>query len=654
MTPTRKEWASLLVLCASVILVFGFGAPNLGFYYEDSGFMTQLPAANLSTLWRLFLHGSVPGRNLYIIWQVLLYKLVGNPALHLMALHVIQSFIDAVIVAVFFVVLRRLRASSAASFIAAGMFAFWPTHGETHYWTPGTPYNLSTLFLLLFILTSTRILQPAAASLWLWILDGFFFASALFTYDQLVIFIGLLLLLRISILIVRSPKRALTIVAEHAFPLLLSGLYFYLKATASIGDGPTLTHQTWVNFWPNVYQVFRQNFGLGWIESSRPLYDHAVGWDMRLSALAAMVVTATSLVFLRVSKAMPARSLLLLLAGAAFFVLTYLPVVLWYLSRRHNFLPSIGLFACVAALVDLFFWAVRFNVFKAVPVLAAGLAVFVFAAVGRGESRNWEKSFAAKRQLYADLTENIKGSEILVLQGFPVLLGPTEVILPHDANFGPKLVYKQDDIAAFRLGDVSSSPAQEGIFINTAARFYAPDSISYYETNHLLIVSFLKWLDDNRFAYKILDRHDDPTYKILDAERSDYKGPFALDSAAIAPQGSNAVISLDVSSGLQPGSHLVMTLSVEGSSGLEEWGRRESEGFLNRSPVLLDSSEGSNEAGRQAGDGIHFKGRILLYGFPGDKKTQIHFLAVGEHGVTKHLSDWDIPIASSHAVSKAE
>ena len=129
---TGIERALLFPLCASVILVFGFGAPHLGFYYEDSGFMTSLTSASLSQLWALFAHGSVPGRNLYVVWQALLYKLVGNPAQHLMALHVIQSVIDSVIVAVFFVVLRRLGASAAASFIAAGIFAFWPTHGETH------------------------------------------------------------------------------------------------------------------------------------------------------------------------------------------------------------------------------------------------------------------------------------------------------------------------------------------------------------------------------------------------------------------------------------------------------------------------------------------------------------------------------------------
>jgi hypothetical protein len=249
-TTIRIERASLFLLCASVTLVFGFGAPHLGFYYEDSAYMTSLTSANLSTFWELFAHGSVPGRNLYVVWKGVLYKLVGNPASHLVALHVIQSFIDSFIVAAFFAVLRRLGASAASSFIAAGLFAFWPTHGETHYWTPGTPYNLSTLFLLLFILTSIRLLRAPATQLWVWVFDALLFACALYTYDQLVIFIAILLVVRLSVLIVHAPRRALAILVGHLFQLSLSVLYFIQKV-APTRQGPVLTGQTLANLWPN-------------------------------------------------------------------------------------------------------------------------------------------------------------------------------------------------------------------------------------------------------------------------------------------------------------------------------------------------------------------------------------------------------------------
>ena len=361
------------------------------------------------------------------------------------------------------------------------------------------------------------------------------------------------------------------------------------------------------------------------------------------------MVVATSIAFLKDSGAPPSRSIRLFFAGLAFFVLTYIPVALWYVSRRHNFLPSIGLFACVAALVDLFF-TVKLKAVRVLPAVAAGIAVVYFAAVGRGESRDWEDSFAAKRQLYNDLAEDIKGKEILVLQGFPVLLGPAEVILPHDARFGPMLVYRREDLRSFRIGDVSSSPANKGIFLRTLARFYGADSISYYESNRVLIVNFVKWSDHNTFGYTIGHRSDDPTYKILDSEISGYSGPFVVASAAITPDGGNAILSIDVSSGLPAKSHFTITLTVQGSSGPEDWGTKTPEGFLNRSPVLLEPGEVPD---RESKRGIRFRGRVLLYSFPDVRRVQIHFLALGEDGVVAHLGDWALPFDSPRQSGKA-
>jgi hypothetical protein len=656
MTPTKTEWTFVVFLSACVLLIFGIGASNLGFYFEDSGFITVLTSADLLKFWDMFTNGSVPGRNLYVVWQVLLYKLVGTPASHMVTLHLIQSLIDSVIVSVFFVALRRVGASPASSFAAAGLFAFWPIHGETHYWTPGTPYNLSTLFLLLFMLTSIRIVQPPHPRLWLWIVDALLFAFALFTYDQLVILIGLCLLLRISILICRSRRRSFAVFAEHAFHLSIYGLYFFQKINTSTGHGPSLSAESWVRFWPNAHQILLYNFGDSWLQTVKPLYDSATASDMWLSALAAMVVMAISVATLKASRVVPNRSLLLLAEGAIFFVLAYIPVMLWHLAPRHNFLPSIGLFACVAALLDLFFFRTKLSALGASPIIATGIAVFFFAAVGRGESHYWEKSFAAKKQLYADLTKDIKDVEILVLQGFPVQSGPAWVITPHDANFGPKLVYA--DIPSFQAGDICSSPAHEGIFLNTWTRFYE-QSFSYHASNNILIVRFTKWLNNNRFTYDIISRNDDPTYKIIDSEMRDYRGPFAVESATMVAQGANSVLSLDVRSALPPTSHLVITLSVEGDFGFETWGRRTADGFVNISPILLDSGKESTagiralDSGRESKDGIRFKGRLLLYSFPKYGRVRINGFAASGHGGLTHLGDWDMPFDSSRASANA-
>lgn len=77
------------------------------------------------------------------------------------------------------------------------------------------------------------------------------------------------------------------------------------------------------------------------------------------------------------------------------------------------------------------------------------------------------------------------------------------------------------------------------------------------------------------------------------------------------------------------------------------------DGFLNRSPVLLDAGGASNggsgqvNSGREFKGGVRFKGRVLLYGFPNRARIRIHFLADSEYGVAAHLGDWDITFDSS-------
>ena len=162
----RDDRIAALVLWAATFLIFAAGAGRLGFYYDDGPAMATLPQSDLRGLASHLLN-YVPGRNLHVLWQYLFLKLTTN----LTILHLVQSALDGLVVVVFFFLLRHLKIPAPAALLAAALFSFWPTHGETHFWLYAVPQNLlSTLFVLLFALTVNPV----------------FFLAALFTYDQTV------------------------------------------------------------------------------------------------------------------------------------------------------------------------------------------------------------------------------------------------------------------------------------------------------------------------------------------------------------------------------------------------------------------------------------------------------------------------------------
>jgi hypothetical protein len=167
---SRSDRLAAAVLGATVLLIFAAGAGRLGFYYDDAPALADLRNYGGPRLLRAVVE-YVPGRNLHVVWQYLFVKI--SPSLTV--LHLVQSALDGLVVAVFYFLLRRLSVPAPAAVLAAALFGFWPTHGETHFWLYAVPQNiLSTLFVLLFALAS----RPLARSVC--------FLAALFTYDQTV------------------------------------------------------------------------------------------------------------------------------------------------------------------------------------------------------------------------------------------------------------------------------------------------------------------------------------------------------------------------------------------------------------------------------------------------------------------------------------
>src|SRR5690242_6609961 len=88
---TERDRLAAITLFLSTASAFAWGATSLGFYFDDSGFLSTLPLIrNPVQLWAEMRH-YVAGRNLHILWQYLIFTLVRNPSTHLPALHCVQS-----------------------------------------------------------------------------------------------------------------------------------------------------------------------------------------------------------------------------------------------------------------------------------------------------------------------------------------------------------------------------------------------------------------------------------------------------------------------------------------------------------------------------------------------------------------------------------
>jgi len=106
---TKRDRLAAITLFLGTVGTFAWGATSLGFYYDDSGFLSTLPfIGNPIQLWTK-MRDYVPGRNLHILWQYLIFVLVRNPGAHLPALHYVQSVLDGVAVVAFYFLLRRLE-----------------------------------------------------------------------------------------------------------------------------------------------------------------------------------------------------------------------------------------------------------------------------------------------------------------------------------------------------------------------------------------------------------------------------------------------------------------------------------------------------------------------------------------------------------------
>ncbi|HYM12777.1 MAG TPA: hypothetical protein VEU62_18710 [Bryobacterales bacterium] len=625
-TLSRTDWLAAAALWASTLLLFGSGAPHLGFYYDDAGYLTDLPSAGLPAL-AGFMQSAIRGRQLFVFWQYLFFNAVPHAASHLAVLHLLQSGLDGLVAAGFFLMLRLLRLPAHAAMIAAGLFAFWPIHGETHFWLTATCALLApALLVILFASTSIILARQVRAGearprLRLRAIDAACFIAALFTYDQVFFALVGVLAARLVLALRRRAERPVVILAAHLPHLAALAYYLFLRPA---------TDPAGLSVWrPDTLRLLRLNLpatisatvGRLWIRLLLLQLARAAWTDWVLALAVAAGITALALRLCSASQpagvsASPGPVFRL---GVLFCVAAYFPIWLWYISPRHHLLPSIGLFAAAGAALT---WLLDHRSLGAKPVRVAailflGAVTAAFAAADRGESRLWEQSFTAKKQLFAELTPDLVRADVLVMD-FPATLGPAMFITPHDAEYAPHLL-DPHSFPGRVTGPVGGVPAPGGLFIDTSTAG-GPDKIRYYPTTHPLIVRFTSWENGKARYEKIAPR---APYTVTLSDPTPHAGPFAIRRATARQEAGALVLSLDLAADLAPSTYLAATLSYFHENGFHRWGRLDRFFGYEIVPVLL------GEAGfHPAPGGSQWQPTVHIPGFPPTPRIRLEFFQV--------------------------
>ncbi len=614
MSRTRSDWILAAALWLAVMTVFGSFAGRLGFHYDDSGWVGILAGVGWSDLPRVMMT-YVPARPLFVLWQYLVFRLAGDPATNWTALHLIQTALDGLAVAGFFLLLRRIGLSAHLALLSAGLFAFWPIHGETHYWNTSVVGNLIVLLLVLgFCGTSLAAVEPRPRRGSWRLLDLGVFLGALFTYDQAFFILAGLVLLRL-----RLTRQWLA----HAPHLAAVALFWWLKQRAAPWSGPALHSGTGGMLIGNFFTTVSATVGGEWLRSVGPLLARARPVDWLAAAAVAAALTWLAWRAARHPASGPLARRPAFALACAFWAAAYLSAWLWYPSPRHHYFPSAGLFAAVGLWLGWFEDQTRRRTARVVLMLGAGMAALVFAAASRGEGRYWEAAFAAKKQLFEALKPDLEAAEVLILENFPNHLGPAYLIYPQDAAraagrfFGKRL-----------QGDISAVPAPGGLFLHTYTYFHGPADFRYLATQKVLVARFAGW-EEGRLRFEKNPPRPAP-YRVAATRVGAPEGPFQVTSLAARRDGADLVVTLEVRAALGPGLYLTAIPNYPDPQEFHRWSYRVGEHQAGFVPVLLGGP----------GPGA-FEWRLVarLLDFPAADRLRLEFYQAGPAEAPQRLGE---------------
>ena len=551
------DWWCAAALVGCGLWLFGGGSHLLGFYADDAGFMTDFQSMSLRhAFWEATNY--VPGRNLHILWQYLIFAVTGGPSLgSLPAQHWLQALLTSINAALLFRLLRRLSLQVVPSVAAAWLFLLGPTHGEAHFWLSAFPMNLfSTFFVLCLALSSVATARAALgggktdAVRWLAV-DCVIFVAGAFTYDQAVPVLAAIAVSTVFTVFWRRRDLALPAFSLAAFVCAVLALLAVWKAHALNGT-PGFSS---VNM-AHISKAFHESLDLVWGRAFRSI---AFKWPRRYStpairAEAAWFSAAILCLGLlsvwrdvrtQTSASGPSlKRLLLLLFGAVlFFLLAYFPVYLWFIAPRHTYLPSIGVAGAVGIVAAALLSVLRRHLG---PLCAAALGLAAVCGVSRVtyflaqsvliDKESWIVSYQARKHLYEDLghDEKFLSASLFVFESVPLLSPFGSAMLGFQNSTEPSLM--TSGATRVRLLRPFSLRAPTGDFIYVELYEWGKDAFVHIPRDEVYRVRY-ESLDREKMRFVLAETTPAPSLVTVERVEDAAAEPAAEKEARLTRTG---------------------------------------------------------------------------------------------------------------------
>ncbi|MBI5883900.1 MAG: hypothetical protein HZB91_12445, partial [Elusimicrobia bacterium] len=171
--------------------------------------------------------------------------------------------------------------------------------------------------------------------------------------------------------------------------------------------------------------------------------------------------------------------------GALWFAAAYLPNYFWYISPRHNYLPSLG------ALMIAFYLTSRLLArWRALRPAAAAAAFLLFglsASATLAEGQGWKRASGLHSRFMAEAPALLPdGPDGIFLAGMPrtVLRAPAFSLTDEHLY-----LYAYATGRLLRAGDVTITPARFGVFYRNQPSVYGPANLYWHPYKGLAVLS---------------------------------------------------------------------------------------------------------------------------------------------------------------------
>lgn len=407
-----------------IYLYFGLRALGSNISADDAGFIFGITGGTPTT-WLNSVIAYVPGRNLHIFWQVLLFNLTGGSMSDLRSYHLIQGIMFALVAGLVYLILRRQSVSKFISIYFGILVLVFPLFSSVLLWANSLPQHIISSLLFL---VGVYLVLPCQQKFWKehqvsWaVLTWLALTLSLFTYDQSAAATAFLTFTFFAKAVSNNrykwiPLSSSRLLASLMGSSLIAYVYIFFAGRGT-GDNLTFGSKTFGRLIENLMIPTRVMSKFQQGSTSGKTYFHfepsLILWSLTILSVFGIFVLIK--VMFSKNSISPKIGSFNLFAGALFLILSfvaYLPAAIWFVAPRHLYFPVILAFISLGFLTQ--YISLRISNKSLIRPLAVFIAIFVFcgSAIGfNGQLNSWEKRDSFRKTFYKELNRAIKSQNI--------------------------------------------------------------------------------------------------------------------------------------------------------------------------------------------------------------------------------------------------